>query len=224
MTQIHGCTEKNIKRETETQTEIQEPKEDSLFLLDLSIEHCPLKNPVLLQCSLRKGIHSDNYAAHIFQILIILPVYICIWCVPYFLLENQKCIYLICKAQEHDRYIHICIVNQISIRLEESYSVGPWTILSSSGWIYLHLERSRILETASKTTNWVRGHPRYPVKAIQFRGDRLLQGTTSSLRGIQQGCNGIRILGSINPTAVYFLLQQSPDIILGWWTNSWSKS
>ena len=159
MTQIHGCTEKNIKRETETQTEIQEPKEDSLFLLDLSIEHCPLKNPVLLQCSLGKGIHSDNYAAHIFQILIILPVYICIWCVPYFLLENQKCIYLICKAQEHDRYIHICIVNQISIRLEESYSVGPWTILSSSGWIYLHLERSRILEIDSKTTNWVRGHP-----------------------------------------------------------------
>ena len=69
---------KNIKRETETQTEIQEPKEDSLFLLDLSSEHCPLKNPVLLQCSLGKGIHSDNYAADIFQIHINRPFYICI--------------------------------------------------------------------------------------------------------------------------------------------------
>ena len=62
---------KNIKRETETQTQIQKPKEDSLFLLDLSSERCPLKNPVLLQCSLGKGIHSDNYVADIFQIHII---------------------------------------------------------------------------------------------------------------------------------------------------------
>ena len=45
---------KNIKRETETQTQIQKPKEDSLFLLDLSSERCPLKKPVLLQCSLGK--------------------------------------------------------------------------------------------------------------------------------------------------------------------------
>ena len=62
---------KNIKRETETQTQIQKPKEDSLFLLDLSSERCPLKNSVLLQCSLRKGIHSDNYVTDIFQIHII---------------------------------------------------------------------------------------------------------------------------------------------------------
>ena len=92
---------KKWDRDADTNTKI---KEDSLFLLDLSSERCPLKNPVLLQCSLRKGIHSDNYAADIFQIHIIRPFYICIWCVPYFLLENQKTYLSNLKAQKYDGY------------------------------------------------------------------------------------------------------------------------